>query len=177
MGLTKLWGSLGLAVALIFGYLAWAKHQQDLGYQKAASAYQGKIDQQKKEAERTLKIETDKVTATEQRLTSFKNEQELTDAKSKIKVASLERDLRRATTADGRLRDPNATGCGGGGSATQNKNPTGPGNRLDDGSEAGGLFSTGASELLIRITREADEVNTAYASCRADAFKLREELK
>ena len=176
MGLyTKIALTLGLAAAVIFGYLSWEKHQQGIGYQEAKTFYTGEMEKQKAADAETLRIETGKVRESEAALNTFKNEQELKDGKSKTKVAELERSLRLAAR-DGRLRDPDAKACGERDPA-QSKDSTDPGNRLDDGSEAGGVFSKGATGLLLRLTKEADDVNAAYASCREDSLNLREVLK
>lgn len=86
--------------------------------------------------------------------------------------AEVQRRLAAAALA-GRLRDPNAAACGGA-AASATAAPAGSG--AEGGAEAGGLFSAAATRLLQRITREADEINDAYAACRPDALSIREKL-
>lgn len=70
-----------------------------------------------------------------------------------------------------RLRDPNA-GRGTGGSQA-NSSSTGKGQ--ESGTETSGLLSTELTGLLTKLTREADEINVAYISCRADADNVRKQ--
>lgn len=65
----------------------------------------------------------------------------------------------------------------GGGGGAQGADPARAGGGADDASQAGGLFSAGATELFLRLTREADDINIAYTSCRLDALSLREVLR
>ena len=164
---------LALAGALWLGYGAWAGRQQDIGEARATSTYNKAIDQQKAEARIALDLEMGKTTAVEKALQTFKNQQELTDATNSKTVAGLSARLRHAAGPVGRLRDPNSQGCGGGGGGPQGTDAAGAGARADDAAEAGGLFSAGATELFQRLTSEADEINLAYASCRADGQALR----
>ncbi|MCX5875320.1 MAG: hypothetical protein NT087_03280 [Deltaproteobacteria bacterium] len=162
-----------LAVALIGGYFAWANHQQGIGEDRATAACNLKIDTQKKEAATTLAKETARVVATERALQDFKNHQEVKDADNKSRVASLTARL-RDLAVNGRLLDPHADpGCGGSGSGSSGTAPAGPGNRPDNGADAGGLLSADLSRLLQRLTVEADTINNAYISCRADAEAVR----
>ena len=91
-------------------------------------------------------------------------------------MSALEKLL--AATA-GRLRDPNAAaaGCRSGGAGASTTDPGLADPDAADAAEAGGLFSAGATELLQRLTREADAINAAFASCRADALSVREVLR
>jgi hypothetical protein len=170
-----LYGSL--MAALLLG--AWRVHHNidQGGYDRADAEWQAKVKSQKADAIKLLDEERAKVAATSMSLRNFKDKQELKDANNKTTVTDYERRLRAAAGHAGRLRDPNATyatGCGCGSGSAQSTNPTGAGHRADDVAEAAGLFSVGATALLQRLTREADDINLAYASCRADALSIRE---
>ena len=130
-------------------------------------AHKAAIDKQKSDAAITLSAETAKVLAAERRGREFKDAQEAKDATNKTKVDDLQRLLRVAAVATGRLRDPNAAGCGGGNSRPETATATGPADRAADGAENGGLFSAAATRLFGKLTREADEINLAYASCKS----------
>jgi hypothetical protein len=94
----------------------------------------------------------------------------------RIKVAA-EHEKRLAMAAGlngGRLRDPNAAGCGGGGAKAPATPVAGPG--AVDAAQAPGLLSAQLSGLLLRLQRDADSINDAYAVCRPDAINLREQL-
>ncbi|MDO8251387.1 MAG: hypothetical protein Q7T78_16940 [Rhodoferax sp.] len=167
----------GLLAALWLGSGAWATHQQGIGEARATARYNAAIDQQKLDAGAALARETGRARQAEQALQAFKNQQEIRDAKNKLVVGALADQLRAAAGPAARLRDPNAPGCGVGGGSATGADPANTGGGAADITQAGGLFSTGATELFQRLTREADDINVAYASCRLDAFNLRKVLK
>jgi hypothetical protein len=164
---------LAAVAALGVGYLAWADHIGNVREEKVVARYEKQIKAQKAQAILDLATETAKTQAAERGLAEFKNQREITDAKNRTTVAGLERRLRNAAGPAGRLRDPNQAGCGSGSGGAKDPAAASPVNRAADPAEAGGLFSAGATELLQRLTREADEINMAYSSCRADALSLR----
>jgi hypothetical protein len=164
------------AVAIV-GY---SYYQQRIGETRATAAYRQAIQEQKLEAGTALARETGKTRAAEQTLQAFKNQQEIDDAKNKRVVGALADQLRAAAAgAAGRLRDPNASpaGCGRGGGSAKGADPARAGGGAANVAQTGGLFSKEASGLFQQLTREADEVNVAYISCRADSFTVREVLK
>jgi len=167
--LIKLGVVLALLVALFFGerYIEGRGADRQLAIDTAA------ITKQKAEAVATLASETDKVHRAEQALQDFKNHQELQDADHKKTVADLSDRLRRIAGPAGRLRDPNAAGCGGSSGGAKGSDPAAAGDRPADPAQAGGLLSAELSGLLAGLTKEADDINIAYASCRADAFAIR----
>ena len=150
-----------------------------MGESRATAAYNTAIDRQKLDASATLARETGKTRAAEQTLQAFKNQQEIRDAENKRVVGALADQLRAAAGAAGRLRDPNArlAGCGGGGGGTAAADPARAGGGAPDAAEAAGLLSKQLTEFLLNQAAEADQVNLAYISCRADSFNLREVLK
>ena len=163
----------GLAVALAFAYFAWRDHQRDIGSDRERAKWEQAISMQKAEAARTLAAEKDKTAIAERALIEAKQRQEVQDAQNRTTVSALERRLRDAAGPAGRLRDPNAAGCGGSGSGASGEAASSTGNRAADTAETGGLLSVQLSDLLRQRLREADEINVAYASCRADALNLR----
>jgi hypothetical protein len=162
---------------LVLAYQAWATHQQGIGEARATTAYNAAITQQKTAAGELLAAETGKANTATAALNAFKLQQEKDDAQNKSTIADLAVRLRTAAGPAGRLRDPNAPGCGGSGSGAPGADPARAGGGAADAAETGGLFSAGATELFQRLTREADDINTAYASCRPDALKIREVLQ
>jgi len=167
--LIKLGVVLALLVALFFGerYIEGRGADRQLAIDTAA------ITKQKAEAVATLASETDKVHAAEWALQDFKNNQELQDADHKKTVTDLSDRLRRIAGAAGRLRDPNAAGCGPGGGGATNQAATAAGGGPANPTQAGGLLSAELSGLLAQLTKEADDINVAYTSCRADAYAVR----
>ena len=168
----KLGGWMILAAALIGGYLAWENHQQSIGEARATKACNQKIDTQKKEAALTLAKETAKVVASERALQDFKNKQEVQDAQNRKITGNLTARLRALADGAGRLRDPHA-GRGPGSGSAPGTAAAGPGDSRDHGAEAGGVLSAELTGLLQRLTVEADAINLAYISCRADAESVR----
>jgi hypothetical protein len=167
----KACASLALAAALLIGYNLWASHQQGIGEERATDKYNTLIATQKVEAADLLAKETARVTATEKALQASKNNQEIQDAKNTKVVAGLTTRL-RDLTVNGRLRDPHA-GRGPSGNAGPGNATSGPGDCPDHGAEAPGVLSAELSGLLQRLALEADEINVAYTSCRADAESVR----
>ncbi|WP_157979216.1 hypothetical protein [Rhodoferax ferrireducens] len=159
--------------ALTLGYYAWADHQQGIGDARATVRWTAALEKQKGEAARVLAVERAKVAAVELALQDIKNTQELQDAGHQKTVAGLSARLRDLAGPAGRLRDPHAAGCGGGGGGTPGAVASATGDRADDAGEAFGLLSAQLSGLLRERLREADDINNAYASCRADAFAVR----
>ena len=161
--------------AVLLGYNAWADHQQGIGEARANARWQKATDELKAKASDQLADETAKADKATDELRKFKDAQELKDAQARKTVADLRQRL--AALSGGRLRDPNAPGCGGSGGGTQAQDSTGtqPGNT--DGAQAGGLLSAELTGLLQRLHSEADEINIAYAACRADARALRTHLQ
>lgn len=162
-------------MALAAAVLGYGHHQYVKGTTVQQAVDQKATDKLKLEAAAELAAEKDKTSAKEQALQDFVNKQELKDAEHKKLVDSLAGQLRAAAGSIGRLRDPNATpGCRLGSSGAPGKVATVPGSGSDNGAEAGGLFSEPATRLFERLTREADDINAAYQSCRDYASKVTE---
>ena len=157
--------------------VAYSYYQQSVGESRATAVYNTAIDRQKIAAGTTLARETGKVREAEQALQTYKNQQEIRDAENKKIVSGLDAQLRAAAGAAGRLRDPNAAGCGGGGSGAPGAAPARSGSGPADPAEAGGFLSEDLTGLLLSQAKAADDINVAYASCRADALSLREVLR
>jgi hypothetical protein len=160
---------LGLVLAVLFGI----RQIDQRGYDRAKAEDQAATNQLKAEAAATLASETERVRERERAMQTLLSNQNLKDATHAKTVADLSDRIRVAGGPAGRLRDPHAPGCGrGSGSA-----PADPATSADggtaDGAEAGGLLSVPLTELLAKALRESDAINVAYASCRADSFKVR----
>lgn len=120
--------------------------------------------EKRNESFNALVDENAKVHEAESKLNALKNKQEISDAAAQKTTADLSGQLHGA-----RLRDQNAVSrC-----ASNGGTPSPASVSADHGSEAGGVLSTQLTGLLQKLTREADEVNLAYASCRADGESIR----
>ena len=158
-----------LFASLITGYNLWIDHQQDIREAQITTKYEGILAEKEAAATQALMDETALVMAKDAELQKSKNLQEITDAKNARVVAGLKSKLRDL----GMLRDPGYQGQGS--SSPGNPGP-GANGGADDGAQGTGLLSAEASDLLRELTEEADLINLAYISCRADSFSLREIL-
>lgn len=170
----------GIAAAVVVGavtagYFSWRTVQRDIGAQAQYEVDRAAMEQLKVDARVKLDEATARRDAAEQALVAAKNKQEIADAKNKATNAALATKLATmSASAGGRLRDPNAdVGCGGGGGDSTRPPTATAGDSHDDGAETGGLLSVQLSDLLRERLREADEINIAYAACRADALHIR----
>lgn len=149
---------------------AHARHAAD----QVRTQYEFALAQQRAQAAAELKAEQAKTAAIEQRWRAAITHQEAQDREHTATIQDLQRRVAAAAAAGaGRLRDPHAIaqcGPGGGGPAAPGAPAAGPG--APDAPEAGGLLSAELTGLLQRLTREADDINAAYASCRAERLQL-----
>jgi hypothetical protein len=164
--LQKSIGICVLSAALVAGYGAWHSHVKNLGYEEAAKDYTIAIDKMQLDASKKLASEIEKNKKIETSFNESKNRLEIKNVENQKIISSLSDGLRSATV-NGRLRDPNSEGCRAGSSGSTGNNSTNASGDSIDNPEAVGLFSTGATELLQRITKEADEINSAYQICRS----------
>lgn len=169
----KLGAGLLLAVGLAAGYFAWADHQQGIGEDRATERYEKAISKHRLAAARLLAQETDKVRLVEKEIERWKQKQEVDDERNRKHVENLAARLRDLAGPAGRLRDPRA-GTGHGGDAPQGGAAAAACGGDGDTAQTGGLLSAELTGLLRRLTAEADEINMAYISCRADAVAVRE---
>jgi hypothetical protein len=167
--LIKIAAVVALLVLLFFG----EQYIEGRGYDRAKTEDGLQIEQNKRQAADLLAAETQRARAAENALQALKNAQDLKDHDHEKTVADLSDRLRALADPAGRLRDPHAAGCGPSGSGTPSEAAPAPGGRPADPAEAGGLLSADLSGLLQQLTREADDINVAYASCRAEAYAVR----
>ena len=169
-----------LALVLVVLAAGWWIHvkSDSAGYLRAEDHYTKAIQRQQIEAANTLAAEIEKTRRAEKALANAKNQQDLKDANHQKTVADLSDRLRTLAGPAGRLRDPHATATatacvqGSGNPPTDPATPAHPG--AADSTDASGLLSAQLSGLLRRLTAEADAINNAYASCRPDAYTVRQ---
>lgn len=172
----RLIAALAVVTAAVAALVWFGVHKDSQGYARAKGEYEAVIQEQKIEALRELQEQTAKTFKVERELEAFKDQQEREDADHGKRVESLGRRLADlATRNGGRLRDPKA-GRGGSGGGAKAEAAAAPGDSGANPGQAMGVFSVPASNDLRRLLREADELNIAYTSCRADALMLREKL-
>jgi len=166
---------LVLLLALIVGVLWYGEWRADAEGAKVKGQYEAAIQRQKATAEKRLREEMAYSLGVERELAAAKRRIEEVTSERETIAAGYERRLAAAATG-GRLRDPNAAGCRGGGGGAPAPAAAPAVDRAEGGAQAGGLLSLPLSDLLRRIVREAQEQSDAYAACRVDAMKLREQL-
>jgi hypothetical protein len=127
-----------------------------------------KVVAQKKEARLLFEKLTAQVKQLQQLINDAHQAQEKKDANNLATVTRLSRELDAV-----QLRDPGARRGGGGAGTTGGAAPT-AGDRPANAGEGGGVLSEEASRFLRGIVLEADTVNVAYESCRADAVNVRQ---
>lgn len=174
--MTKILIKIAAVVALLVVLFVGEQTIERRGYDRAMYEAQSQIEGSKRAAADRLALEIQRTSRAEQALQTAKNTQELKDANHQKTVESLSDRLRALAHSSGRLRDPysvQAAGCGAGGGSTPGEAAPAPGGRPGDPAEAGGLLSAELGGLLQRLTREADDINVAYTSCRADAYAVR----
>lgn len=172
--LLKAGAVLALLVALVACVFLGVKGIDQRGYQRAQSEATAALAQQKQQAGELLATEAAKTRSAEEALRTNKLNQDKKDAQAQSTVADLSRRLRQLSADNaGRLRDPNAQGCGGSGSGPEAEAASATGSGGEHPAHAGGLLSAELSGLLRQLAGEADAINLAYASCRADALQVR----
>ena len=167
--LIRLAACLALVVVLVFG----EQYIEGRGYDRAQSEYTSAINDQKAKAAAMLASEIAKTRSAELALQTILNTQNLKDADHVKILAYLSDRLRRAAGPTGRLRDPHAAGCGAGSGGSTGEAAATANGSATDAPQTGGLLSAAATEFLFTLTREADTINAAYASCRPDAYAVR----
>ncbi|MDP3652409.1 MAG: hypothetical protein Q8R67_12075 [Rhodoferax sp.] len=172
--LLKMAAGMAAVLALLAALFCGEQYIESRGYDRRDAEARAENERSKRKAADTLASEITKTRKAEQALQDITNTQNLKDANHAKTVADLSDRLRRIAGPAGRLRDPHAgAGCGGGSSGAPGADPGAPGDRPADPAETGGLLSAELSGLLRERLREADDINAAYASCRADAYTLR----
>lgn len=164
-------------LALFVAYPYWQDNQQAIGEDRATARANAATQAQNKEAAALLAAEKERADAATKALRDFTATQEKTDANVQEQIALLERRLRAAAGAAGRLRDPYAVAASGPGCAGAPGAGTDlAGNSAGDTAQAHGLLSPELSGFLIAKLTDAERINAAYASCRAIAGQLKEAL-
>lgn len=162
----------GLAAAGLYWHEGQIDKAELRGAQAQKDVDQKAADTQKAEAAKLLAEETARADAVTGAFLVFKDKQESKDVQAAKITSGLKTQLAVAAGTAGRLRDPNATPCGRGqgGSSPETQTASSPSGGSSDGAKTGGVLSEELTGLLQKLTGEADEINTAYASCRADLF-------
>ncbi len=136
-----------------------------------------KVDENKSRAAKLLAQAINDNLDAEAKLATALADREKSDAQYKTTVQTYRNQVLAAAGVTGRLRDPNAEagGCGRGGGGAAAQAVAGAAGGAGDGAERAGLLSKELTEFLLAQAYEADRVNIAYKSCKADAIAIREQ--
>lgn len=176
-----------LAVIILVGVLGSAVLQVTAARSDATTQHeradhvQGELTQletavtaMKKQAAAELKAAQDEVAAWQSRFNDARRAQEIKDGNAQAAIDKARRDLRAATDRNGgRLRDPWADGCRSGGQSPGAGSGAGADPGAADVPQTGRLVSAELTRRLAERELEGDRINAAYASCRADAYRVR----
>ena len=171
--MTSILIKIGVVLALLAALFFAERYIEGLGYSRARAEDQAAAETLKAQAAATLATETEKTRNAEQALQTLTNAQNLKDADHEKTVADLSSRLRVAAGPAGRLRDPNAVGCGASGGGTQSAIASPANNSAADGAQTGGFLSKQLTEFLLSQAADADQLNNAYIACRADSMNIR----
>jgi multidrug efflux pump subunit AcrA (membrane-fusion protein) len=169
-------------VALCLGHGAIVTHQRNGAraerdqVKTALDTLSRQVVAQKREASEKLAKLTAERDQAQAMLNDARRAQEIKDGNNQAAVDKARRDLRAAVAAGGeRLRDPWAESarCGGGGAGADGGPGAGAGPGARDGAQTGGLLSAELTRRLDQRQLEADTINIAYATCRADVYRVR----
>lgn len=170
------WIILGVVVLAVLGsFVGYGEWRASSATAAENQRWEGAVSKLKAAAATELGAEIRKTLEAERKLSAALAAQEKTDADNAKTVADLRADLRAKSRAAGGpgLRDPFAAGCGGGGGGAPGAAVAGADSGAADAAASTGLLSEPLEQLLLKITSEADEVNLAYISCRADSQAVR----
>lgn len=167
------WLLLLMVLALLAAVLGYGEFRAHNAAQAEAQRWELATTKLKADAREKLAAETRRVLDLERRLAAMTLDLEAEHAQRKALSDDFAAQLRAAAARHGgRLRDPHATGCRGGGGRTPAPDPAGAERSTEGGAETGGLLSIELTQLLQRLQRESDEINDAYAQCRPWALNV-----
>ena len=161
-------------VLLLLGFfLAWAGgHYRDLAATNAKelAALQGRVQHQNDLAKLKLDEMTRQRDAKQTELDDFHKTQEKKDEAAKLEIARLAGELEHRPVRVRIVAQP--AQCGAGGGSAQGGVAAGTEAGEGDPAQTYGLLPESNSRRLGAVIAEAETVNAAYASCRAQLLKL-----
>ena len=161
-------------VLLLVGFiLAWAGgHYRDLAATSAKelAALQGRVQHQNDLAKLKLDEMTRQRDAKQTELDNFHKTQEKKDEAAKLEIARLAGELEHRPVRVRIVAQP--AQCGAGGGSAQGGVAAGTEAGEGDPAQTYGLLPESNSRRLGAVIAEAETVNAAYASCRAQLLKL-----
>ena len=168
---------LTAAVALVL-VLAWSTDHyraKERAVHKDLTQLQKEVGEQNRTAQAMLARLTVERDTAQAVLKRQREEQEKTDATNLSEIARLGDELKHRPV---RVRlVPGSTTCGAGGGGPQGAAATTNTSGAADPTEAYGLLPAGNSARLGVVIAEAETINAAYASCRAQLFHQIDNVK
>ncbi len=172
---TRILAITAIVIAALLGGWYYGQRQYQAGQAEATHRYTASISAIKAEAVKILAAETAKNRATEQALHAALDKQNTKDSTNEKTIFALSGRLRNLTDSAGRLRDPHAPGCGPCSSGPPSEAAADTVAGAADTAPASWALSKQLTEFLFQQAADADTLNAAYASCRADAYAARGE--
>lgn len=155
---------------------AWG-HWEANHFETAAAKSDLTLSNERRAAAKALAEKTALVLAKTNELESMRLAQEKRDGEAQATISDLHGDLQRSSRAAGGrgLHDPWAEPCRRDPANAPGAPAADPGG--EDPAEAGRVLSAHLEGVLLDVLADADAINIAYASCRADAIGLRQKME
>lgn len=173
----KFWCGAIAALALVALFITYGEWRVTVEVGRANDRHAAAIEKLKGEAAKELAAQVTYTMGVERDLREAHDRNRKESEEHDRTVDALEKRLITvAARSGGRLRDPNAEGCGRSGGGAAAPAAAAAADRGEGAAQAGGLLSLQLSDLLRARLREADDVNNAYAACRVEVVNLRSKL-
>jgi hypothetical protein len=197
--LTAIWGALKganavlsvipalvwtIALGQVFAWGLLMHHERDAVVKAkneaigAKQQIEGQLAQQKADAAKLLADLTAQRNAAQTQLDSAHAAQEADSEKRRNDSKAASQALANAASKHGgRLRDPYSTGCRCSGASAQSQPAAAAASSEGHPADGSGLLSEQLTIFLREQARLADQINDAYAACRADSLSVRKALE
>lgn len=168
------WMLICVGLLLSVAGVSTVAYVQVAGAQREAAQARETLAQERERHTQAVLTQGEQIRVAEKLLAAARTVQEKKDAENQITISNLRVELDRRSAAGRGLRDPFAPACDRGGDARSGPAAVAGG---ADPAEAGRLLSAGLERLLLDLAAEADAINAAYETCRADAVRVRSMLR
>ena len=162
---TKILALIFAITGLIWSINHWVDGERNVAFKAGQAATQKLWDADREQATAALLAANAALDKKKQELDLALATQEIKDVNHQKTISALSNQL-----ATMQLRDPNANTAS---SIETTGTATDSNSSNNNTSETSGVLSRPLTELLQTITREADEINNAYASCQQNSYDIR----
>ena len=162
-----------LALCLCLAGAAYLFRKDAVSSSQALADLNAQVAQQSLEAEKLLLTLTAERDAKQAELDAYQAEQERKDAYAQLEIARLTHELEHRPIRVRYLQPASGQGSGGSKDQSDTHPQTGGGH----GAETHGVLPEENARSLKQVIAEAEGINAAYASCRAQLFALDSALR